>query len=95
MKKKQFVEFAVALLGVLSFLSLLGFYGALSDIGHDYASPQVWARAGQVLPDWYSPVNRCHLEWRVLQVGFLVILLFHMLLFVRFVFRQADKRQKG
>ena len=52
MESRRLLNAALALLGVLSFLSLIAFYLALSDIGHDYASPQVWARAGQALPDW-------------------------------------------
>ncbi|NWG14632.1 MAG: hypothetical protein HXY20_13980 [Acidobacteria bacterium] len=83
MKWRQWMDSAVVLFGVLSFMSLVAFYLALSDIGHDYASPEVWARAGQALPDWYSNVNRCALEWRVLQVGFLLMLMFHILLFAR------------
>jgi len=82
MRRSQWMDTTIVILGALSFLSLIGFYLALSDIGHDYASPEVWARAGQPLPDWYSPVNRCPLEWRVLQVGFLLMLSFHVLLFV-------------
>jgi len=83
MKARPWMDAAVVLFGVLSFMSLIGFYLALSDIGHDYASPEVWARAGEPLPDWYSPVNRCPLEWRVLQVAFLLVLAFHILLFAR------------
>ena len=92
MKTSRLLDPAVAFFGALSFLSLIVFYLALSDIGHDYASPEVWARAGQALPDWYSPVNRCPLEWRALQVGFLPMLVFHVLLFARLVVRQAGNR---
>lgn len=81
---KKVLDGGIVLFGVLSFLSLILFFLALSDIGHDYASPEVWARAGQTLPSWYVPeVNRCPLEWRALQVGFLLMLTFHLLLFVR------------
>ncbi len=75
---------AIPLFGVLSFLGLVGCFLALNDIWHDFASPEVWSRAGQALPDWYSPdVNRCPLEWGFLRVGILLILIFHILLFVR------------
>lgn len=83
MKTRRLLDGAVALFGALSAASLLFFYLALSDIGHDYASPQVWARAGQELPAWYSPVNRCPEEWRVLQVGFVTMVTFHILLLAR------------
>jgi hypothetical protein len=74
---------AISVLGIFSFLSLIAFYLALHDIWHDYASPEVWARAGQPLPAWFDPVNSCRLEWGMMQVGFLIILAFHILLFVR------------
>lgn len=83
--RKQFMNSAIVLLGGLSFVSLFFYFGALHDVWHDYASPEVWSRAGQNLPGWYSPVNRCPLEWGVLQVGFLMMLAFHILFFVRLV----------
>ncbi len=94
MKWRTWIDSAIVLFGVLSFISLIAFYLALSDIGHDYASPEVWARAGQALPDWYSPVNRCPLEWRILQVGFLLMLTFHVLLFVRRLSGEKKKTPK-
>jgi hypothetical protein len=61
------------------------------DIWHDFASPEVWARAGHPLPEWYSPVNRCLLEWRVMQVGFILVLAFHLLLIIRWGIQQFDE----
>jgi len=90
MKQGRWLDTGAAILGVLSFLGLFFFYAALHDIWHDYASPEVWSHAGQNLPDWYSPVNRCPLEWGFLQVGFLMILSFHILLAVRWI-----RRHKG
>jgi hypothetical protein len=85
MKPKRWIDTAVGVLGILSFLSLVGFFLALHDIWWDYASPAVWAHAGQSLPPWYSPVNGTPDEWRMMQVGFLVIAAFHLLLFARYV----------
>jgi hypothetical protein len=79
MKRRTWLDKAVAFFGILSFLSLIAFFLALHDIGDDYASPGVFARAGQPLPDWYSPFNRTPAEWRVLQVGFVLMLVFHVL----------------
>ncbi len=72
-------------------MSLAGYFLACHDIWHDYASPEVWTRAGQALPDWYSPFNRCPLEWRVLQVGFVLVTAFHALLFVRRLLGSGEK----
>ena len=83
MKRREWMDLLVILFGFLSFMSLIAFFLAGQDIWHDYASPEVWARAGQNLPDWYSPVNRCGLEWGFMQVGFVLMLTFHILLFLR------------
>jgi hypothetical protein len=83
MKRREWMDLLVILFGFLSFMSLIAFFLAGQDIWHDYASPEVWARAGQNLPGWYSPVNRCPLEWGFMRVGFVLILTFHILLFAR------------
>jgi hypothetical protein len=83
MKVTQILDGAIVVFGFLSFMSLVGYFLAGQDIWHEYASPEVWARAGQALPDWYSPANRCLPEWKVLQAVFLLMLTFHVLLFVR------------
>ncbi len=87
MKPRRWIDAAITVLGSLSFLSLVGIYLAGHDIWHDYASPEVWARAGQALPGWYSPFSRTPLEWGMMQTGFLVIVAFHVLLFARFLMR--------
>jgi len=86
-KSRRWLDSAVAVFGVLSFLSLVGMYLAGHDIWHDYASPEVWDRAGQALPSWYSPYNRTPLEWGMMQVGYLLIVIFHVLLFARYLLR--------
>ena len=88
MKPTRWIDAAITVLGSLSFLSLVGIFLAGHDIWHDYASPEVWARAGQALPSWYSPGNRTPGEWGMMQVGFLVIVAFHVLLFIRYLLRK-------
>ena len=87
MNPRRFVDAAVTVLAPLSVLSLIGFFLAGHDIYHDYASPEVWARAGQPLPAWYADFNRTPLEWGMMQVGFVVIVAFHAVLFARYVVR--------
>jgi hypothetical protein len=84
---------AAPIFGALSSLGLVGIFLACQDIWHDFASPEVWARAGHPIPAWYSPVNRCILEWRVMRAGFILILLFHLLLILRWGIRQYDIEQ--
>jgi len=93
-KSRRWLDSAVAVFGVLSFLSLVGMYLAGHDIWHDYASPEVFDRAGQALPPWYSPYNRTPLEWGMMQVGYLLIVIFHVLLFVRFLLRSKETAPK-
>jgi hypothetical protein len=88
MKPTRWIDAAITVLGALSFLSLVGIFLAGHDIWHDYASPEVWTRAGQALPSWYSPFNRTPGEWGMMQVGFLVIVAFHVLLFIRYLLRK-------
>ena len=83
--KSNWLDRAVKVAGGLSFVSLVGYFLALHDIWHDYASPEVWARAGQALPNWYSAVNRTPGEWGMIQLGFCFMLLFHVLLFIKLV----------
>jgi hypothetical protein len=85
MKSRRWTDAAVAILAPFSVLSLVGFFLAGHDIYHDYASPEVWMRAGQPLPAWYADWNRTPLEWGMMQVGFVVIVAFHVVLFARYV----------
>ncbi len=83
MKRNQLFDGVILVFGFLSFMSLIGYFLALHDIWHNYASPEVWARARQPLPDRYSPVNRTPGEWEMVRYGFFLMLAFHILLFVR------------
>jgi len=87
MHLRRWVDTAVGVAAAFSALSLVGFFLAGHDIYHDYASPEVWARAGQPLPAWYSPFNRTPLEWGMMNTGFVVIVAFHVLLFARYLMR--------
>lgn len=81
---------ALVILGLLSLVSLVFMFLALSDISKDFASPQAFLRAGQPLPSWYvQSVNTCPLEWRVLQIGWATTLLFNLGFFVNLL------RQRG
>lgn len=94
MKPRPWLDSAIVVFGILSFLSLVGIFLAGHDIWHDYASPEVWARAGQALPSWYSPGNRTPGEWGMMQVGYLLIVIFHVLLFVRYLLRAKEPAAK-
>ena len=85
---------ATAALGILSLLTLVGYYLALHDILRDYASPKVLQEqagvAAGTLPDWTA----CSLEWRVVSIGFWFMLLFHIA-FLLSVGWRAKSRSNG
>ena len=90
MRKRKSVTTATSILGVLSFLCLIGNYLALHDIFNDYASPKVLqeqANIVPVLPDWTA----CLLEWRVVGIGFWLMLAFHIMFLATF-FLQIKKK---
>ena len=75
---RELLSSVVIALGCLSFLSLLFYFLALHDIYHDYASPEILSKAAiSTAPGWAS----CSLEWGILQAGFLLMLVFHVLFF--------------
>ena len=88
MRKGKLITTTTAVLGILSLLCLVGCYLALHDIFHDYASPKVLQEQAQLapgtLPDWTA----CPLEWRVVGIGFWLMLAFHIAFLVSFVSRQ-------
>lgn len=78
MKIQRVVGAAAGVLAIVSLLSLVGYFMALHDIARDYASPMLLRAQGlpgwEALPEWTT----CSLEWRILAVGFLPMVLFHV-----------------
>lgn len=94
MRKMKLVTTATAVLGVLSLVCLVGYYLALHDIFHDYASPKVLQEqadlASRQLPEWTA----CPLEWRIIGIGFWPMLVFHITFLVSLVWH-ARKSKDG
>ena len=82
MHKSKIVSAITVALGVASLVCLVGYFLALHDISQDYASPKVLRDhagiAADILPRWTT----CDLEWAVIYLGFLPMLIFHVLFFV-------------
>lgn len=70
---------ATAVLGVLSLLCLVGYYLALHDIFHDYASPKVLREQARIAPETLPDWTACPLEWRVVGICFWLMLAFHIM----------------
>jgi len=77
--KSHALQAVTTVAGVVSLLCLIGYFMALRDIFHDYASPQLIRQhvpaASTAIPDWAS----CGLEWKVLGACFWPMLVFHLL----------------
>ena len=85
MKHQRFITTAIAMVGVLSFVCLIGYYLALHDIFRDYVSPKVLQEQTGLteasLPEW----TECSQEWRFVQVSFWPMLAFHVLILISLV----------
>ena len=64
MKKQHFIPVTIIALGVISFTCLIGYFLALNDVFHDYASPRIFQEnadlIGTHLPTW----TQCSSEWQ-------------------------------
>ena len=87
MRAKKIMAAVTAASGVLSLLSLVGLYLALHDIAQDYASPAIIREHARIAPGTLPEWTACALEWRVVAIGFCLILLFHVFFLVGFIRR--------
>jgi hypothetical protein len=82
---RRVLDIAVCFLGCLSPLYLLVVWATAHDIFKDYVSTD-YNRYNADLPGWYNGnVHSCHGEWKALSIAFILIVIFHILLFARFV----------
>jgi hypothetical protein len=88
------VTTATAVLGILSLVCLFGYYLALHDIYYDYASPSVLQEQAKIAPESLPDWTACPLEWRVVGIGFWLMLAFHVMFLATF-FWQAKRRSNG
>ena len=85
-KLKKILNGAICILGVLSPAALFTIWATTHDIWHDYVSAALYSKPGRMFPGWYdADVNSCRGEWHALSIAFLAIIIFHLLLFVRFL----------
>jgi hypothetical protein len=82
-------------LGIVPLVCLMGYFMALQDVFHDYASPEVLRDqagiAAESLPRWTT----CDLEWGVIRLGFLPMLLFHVAFLVSRLRRRGDTSDRA
>jgi len=84
-----------AVLGIVSLLCLGAYYLALHDIYHDYASPTVPEEEATVEPGALPGWTACALEWRIVRVGFWLMVLFHIVFLAGLGWRARYGREGG
>ena len=92
MRKLQIVTAATGLIGILSFLCLFGYFLALHDIYHDYASPKVLYEQARIPPETLPGWTACPLEWRIVRIGFWLMPAFHIMALATFVLHARSRR---
>ena len=81
MKKRKLLFTATAVMGVVSFLMVILYYGALTDIWHETGRPDIWHSQGPAA-----------FEWRFIAIAYWPMLLFHIMFLVSL--RHFKKGQK-
>jgi hypothetical protein len=95
-KLKKLLNGAVCGVGFLIPLALFTIGATTHDIWWDYMSVPLFTRFKTDLPSWYdSSVHSCQGEWTALGIGFMVIVLFSVLLFARFLVNWATTGQSN
>ena len=82
MLQKRIACIITLVLGVISFGCLTGYFLALHDIYHDYASPETWRSENLHIPEWLPEWRSCPGEWRLVGFGYWPMFVFHLVFFV-------------
>jgi len=94
MRKGKLLTRITVVLGVLSLVCLVGYYLALHDIFQDYVSPKALQEQAKLAPDTLPSWITCSLEWRVVGIGFWLMLAFHIV-FLASVVWHAKRGNEG
>ena len=87
----RILNVSVCVFGACMPLLLGVIWAAAHDIWHDYISTPLVSSYGSSVPGWYvESVHSCPGEWRVFTIAFLIIIAFQILLFARFLVKQAN-----
>ncbi len=93
MKLGRILNGTLCAFGALLPLILFTAWAAGHDIYKDYVSESLLMKFETYMPGWCSAdVHACPLEWSALQISLLLFLVFHMLLFARFLVTWENRR---
>jgi len=95
MEKRPKVLVMLAIMGMVSLLCLVGYFLALHDISHDYASPETWVREGRSVPAWLPDWASCSGEWRMTIWGYIPMLMFHLAFLLTVIFHIVAHRKES
>jgi hypothetical protein len=88
---KRFLNVAIYAIGCLSPLYLFMVWATTQDIRKEYLSTGLLSKYNMPIPSWYVwDVHSCHGEWATFNVGLALIIIFHLLLFTRFIMSHLE-----
>jgi hypothetical protein len=91
---KRFLNISIGVLGCLSPLYLFMVWATTQDIQKEYLSTRLLSKYKMAIPSWYVwDVHSCHGEWSTFSLGLALIVLFHLLLFARYVMSQIEQNR--
>ncbi len=88
---KKLLNISICVLGCLSPLYLFMVWATTQDIQKEYLSTKLLSKYKMAIPSWYVwDVHSCHGEWATFSLGLALIVIFHMLLFARYVMSHIE-----
>jgi len=88
---RRCLNVAICVFGCLSPLYLFMVWATTQDIQKEYLSTRLLAKYNMAIPSWYVwDVHSCHGEWATFSLGLALIIIFHLLLFARFVISNLE-----
>lgn len=95
MKNTNRITTLTVIPGVISLICLLGYSLALHDIYYDYASPKVLQEQAHITPETLPEWTACPLEWRIVSIGFWLILVFHIVFFAHVIYSVRSRNNQS
>jgi len=89
---KRFLNISICVLGCFSPLYLFMVWATTQDIQKEYLSTGLLSKYKMEIPSWYVwDVHSCHGEWTTFSLGLALIIVFHLLLFARYVTSHIER----
>jgi hypothetical protein len=91
---KKGLNISICVLGCLSPIYLFMVWATTQDIQKEYLSTKLLSKYKMAIPSWYVwDVHSCHGEWATFSLGLAMIIIFHLLLFARYVMSHIEQNR--